>query len=359
MATNTVAISGMFGSNHTYFANSPVVIDIDGLYWGEPTTSPFTVVRVEVIYNNGVVGDFRADTGGQTSISFDISSALRAIWSDYTFSEELAAAASCTTVSRSYRGYSLHIVTEWIDSKDGGLNQSDAGTFTGGRCMIGGLTEWERYNISNKTNADASSWEHTGTRYGDASTKPHKGTPETVGSESITSWVDVQNSGTKSVFFSPTAQPAGDDTSGSPNGWTGHAPLVIRDTLPYVDFLFVNRRGAIETCSGRTLESMEIEAQSKQYAKIERPTFSPSRSIISIPAGDGRRSWAMSSGYQTREWAEWWALEFLNSRRHWMLYQGHYVPVVVKPAKNSTAIYDRTKQQMPHVDFTVTLSLEG
>jgi hypothetical protein len=82
---------------------------------------------------------------------------------------------------------------------------------------------------------------------------------------------------------------------------------------------------------------------------------------------DGRRSWQMSSGYVTREWAEWWATEFIGGKRKrwWMLWQGpglatpRYVPVVVEPAKKSINIYDRAKQQLASVDFTVTLALEG
>ncbi|MBQ9705531.1 MAG: hypothetical protein IJV55_05010, partial [Paludibacteraceae bacterium] len=115
--------------------------------------------------------------------------------------------------------------------------------------------------------------------------------------------------------------------------------------------------GAVETCSGRTKESMDIDVQSQQYSRVERPSLRPTRSLMAIATG-GRRSWQMSSGYVTREWAEWWALEFLKGRRHWMLYQGRYVPVTIKPAKNSVSIYDKSKQQAPHVDFTVTLGLE-
>ena len=76
-------------------------------------------------------------------------------------------------------------------------------------------------------------------------------------------------------------------------------------------------------------------------------------------ASGGRRSWGMSSGYQTRDWAEWWTLEFLMAKQWWMLYKGRYVPVIVEASKKSIDIYDKTKQQMPHVDFTVTLALEG
>lgn len=345
----------MFGSGHTYFADSPVVIDISGLYWGASVTSPFTVVRVKVIYNGNVVGEFYADTGGQTSISFDISSALRAIWSDYNYSSELEAAQGAHSIVRSYRSYSLEVYTEYLDSNDGEFTQTSCGTFTGGQCAIGWLTEVERSNIGNKANADASHWEHTNNRNGDASTKPNS-SPERVGSTSMTSYVDVSNSGTSSVFYLPSVLPASDSQS-------AHAPIVLRDSIPYVDFLFVNRRGAVETCSARIKEGMNIDVESRQYARVERPSFKPSRSLMAFASG-GRRSWSMSSGYQTREWAEWWTLEFLMAKQWWMRYptddaNGTFVPVIVEAEKKSMNIYDRVKQQMPHVDFTVTLALEG
>lgn len=359
----------MFGQGHTYFADSPVVIDINGLYWGSTVTSPFTIVRVEVIYEGNVVGDFHADTGGQTSISFDISSALRSIWSDYDFNAADAevskaqaavdaSSAVSQTATRNMRAYSLHILTEYIASDDGGtFTTTDCGIFTGGQCLLGGYTEMERSEITQKENADVSHLEHTGIRNGDASTKPIS-SRERVGCDSITSWVDVQEGMTKSIFYPSSYQGEPDDVAGSSQGWTGHAPLVLRDSQPYTDFIFINRRGAVETCSALTKESMELEVETKSYSRGERPAFIPSRLIMSFSSG-GRRSWSMSSGFQTREWAEWWTMEFLMARQWWMLYKGRYVPVTVTPSKKNIDIYDRQKQQMPHVDFTVTLALQG
>lgn len=384
MASNTVYIEGMFGNDKTYFADSPVVINIRGLYWGSPVTSPFTVVRVEVIYDGNVVGEFHADTGGQTSISFDISSALRAIWSGYGFSKETDAAKRASAAIsgdftaesddvdffagsqgvRKYRQYSLRVYTEYMSSDDGGVfTRNGFGPFDGGRCMTGWLTEWERSNIGNEANADASYWNHSNPRYGDASTKPTI-SPERVGRHSITSWVDINSEGTKSIFYAHDTNQSPDDPQPSGTSWTGHPPLVLRDSIDYTDFLFVNRRGALETCSAPTKESMDIGVETTQYTRVERPTFKPSRSLTAVASG-GRRSWQMSSGGVTREWAEWWSLEFLTARRWWMKYKGPgmtaatFVPVIVEPAKKNTSIYDRTKQQMPHVDFTVTLALEG
>lgn len=359
-----VTISGMFGSDKTYFADSPVVIGIDGLPW--PGSSPFNIVRVEVIYNSKVVGNFRCDTGGQTSASFDISSALKAIWSNFDHTNEVKKADSAnqstgtsgvTNGVRIYREYSLILYMEYLSS-DGQFTTIRSREISGGQCAVGHMTEWERSLITNIENADVSHLQNTNPRNGDASTKPTS-SPERVGINSITSWVDVENSGTKSVFY-PKGTTPGDDS------YSQHAPLVLRDSQPYVDFLFLNRRGAIETCSGMTKEAMGISTDTKQYGRTEGPSFIPKRSLMAI-GSDGRRSWQMSSGYVTREWAEWWTMEFLGGKRKlwWMLWQGpgqsspKYVPVIVKPAKSDTSIYDRSKQQMPHVDFTVTLALEG
>lgn len=386
---NVVTVSGMFGAGHSYFANSPVVIDISGLLW--PTdqqtgklTSPFNVVRIEVIYKKVIaggyqlvkVGDFHSDTGGQSTFSMDISSALRAIWSDADFTEEVAKAQAATasddeqTAERPMRQYMLRIYTEYQTS-DGVFKQErctdEQGNtdIPGGQCLTGGYTELERSLISNDADRDVSHLEHTGVRYGDASTKPTS-TPERVGRDSITSWVDVQVNGTKSIFYPANAMMESDDIPEQQRGWTGHAPIVLRDSVAYTDFLFLNRRGAIETCSALMKEAMDINVQTQEYSKSEGPSFRPSRTLMAI-GSDGRRSWQMSSGFVSREWAEWWTQEFLAGKRKqwWMLWQGpgmaapRFVPVSIKPTKADTSIYDRAKQQMSSVEFTVTLALEG
>lgn len=348
----------MFGTDHTYFAGSPVVIDIKGLEWN--SVSPFDIVKVNVRDDSGnLIGDFHADTGKQTEISFDIQSALRVIWADYDFTNEVAAATAAVTATtvagqsctRDYRGYSLELYTEYLDSTDHEMITTQCQiTPSAGRCMIGAMTEWERYNIVKKEDADASSLEHTNLRNGDASTKP-SATPERVGANSITSWVDVNNNGTTCVYYHPKAT-AADDSD------TAHAPIVLRDQQNYQDFLFVNRRGAVETCCALTKESMNIDFDVDSYNRIERPTFIPKRSLFAIATG-GRCSWEMSSGYVDRLWAEWWVKEFLMGQRHWMRIGERYVPVVVEPSKKSIGIYDRTKQNLPHVDFSVTMALEG
>ena len=240
-----VTVSGMFGKVdgqiHTYFVDSPVVIDISGLEW--PGSSPFNIVRVQVVYDGNIVGNFHSDTGGQSSTSFDISSALRAIWADYDYSWEVRAAQRGLSMSadwlREHRSYSLRIYTEYLDNYGEFVStqcaDEDGHTdIPGGQCAIGGFTEWERSTIPSKEAADVSYREHENLRYGDASTKPTD-IPERIGSLSPTSWVDVNGVNVNMNFWPVGATPASDSQE-------RHAPIVLRDSVPYVDFIFLNRR---------------------------------------------------------------------------------------------------------------------
>lgn len=343
---NTVTINGMIGEDLTFFANSPVVVNVSNLNF--PGESSIKVVRLKVLSDGVVVGEFPAEAADTESLSFDISSALRAIWADDDLDDVIDSAMAPITQSggqimptRLARAYTLIVCRDYIDSTDGEYSTDESQEYAGGSCLPGGMTELER---SVAVYEDVSELVNSNPVFGDASTKPIT-SPEMVGIDSITSFVELSKDGITSYFYDPSE--------------SVDAPTVLRDdSVNYIDFLFLNRRGAVETCSAQMLEAMNIEIDATQYALVERPSFRPKRSLVATATG-GRRSWSMSSGHQTREWAEWWTMEFLMARKHWMRYNGTYVPVTVTPAKKQIGIYDRTKQQMPSVEFTVTLSLEG
>lgn len=336
-------ISGMCNPNGVYFINSPVIVTVSNL--GFPEHTPFHIVRLYV-GPDGEYGVFKGDTGGASQIQFDISSALRGqaqYIEDYDEciedAEDAAGGSTPSTSTNSMLSYTLQAETEYI-SDDGILVTTRSPAVSGGNAVRGGSTEMERRygGVSPDTSSLIGST---------PSTKPSSA--ERVGQYSITSTL-AWNGGYAEQTYHPAS----------------HTPAsVVRDEYhDYVDFLFVNRRGACETCSGMMLESESVEVNVTTYAKVETPTFTPSRSLMGIAKGP-RRSWSMSSGHQTREWAEWWADEFLMASQWWVRYPvgnpaaTRFVPCIVTPAKKSTTIYDRSKQEMPSVDFTVTLALEG
>jgi len=79
------------------------------------------------VVGHTVYGDFHADTGGQTSISFNISDALKAIWSEYNYNDELSAANMVAVGNiaqdsfRPMRDYFIRVYTEFLSPDDGGV----------------------------------------------------------------------------------------------------------------------------------------------------------------------------------------------------------------------------------------------
>lgn len=334
MAATSPTISFPSGAG-TYFADSPVLVTIDGLAF--PAESPFKVVCVQV--SGEVTSTFRSEVANTSSVTFDISSALRAMWAEETFSEEVQAATSAHTDSgthaagRSHKGFSITAWTEYIDTEqdDNPFVQSAPSDPKTSYSLPGKASELERFLHPSNTSAVNAA----------GSMKPATG--ERIGPNSIRSTCSINGDG---QYIEYTKSDGGN---------------TVRDTdHNYVDFLFVNRHGCVETAAAQTLENMEVNVSVTVYSRSGTPSWNPNFSLNAI-AGGVRCKWEMSSGYQTREWATWWAKDFLQARRWWMWSPDDqsYLPVVVEPSKKNVSIYDRAKQEMPHVDFTVTLALEG
>jgi len=376
--------SNHFLSEYTNFGVQvmyPQLFVLQRMYYIDAYTPPSASDDEDLTYEADM--DFRAEVGADTSIAFDISTALRAMWAGYTFGDELRAAQDAASgavnnaqvADRACQLYKVVAGTEWILN---GIYYEgepyEASEISYG--LLGGWTELERYTGTGQPNIESliGYVPSLGRAAVLASTKPN--TPEVIGQRSIVSegfityedGSDDSDSSSESsrdgvvvihkqVFHPCTERTADTDFSAETFAVDGHTYVRNTDN-DYIDFLFINSRGAMESCSAMMKESLRITVESEQYSHVERPTFVPSRSMLAI-AENPRRSWLMSSGYQDREWAEWWATEFLRSRRWWMLVNGRYLPIVVSASDKDVTIYDKTKPSMSHVDFTVTLGLGG
>ena len=322
---------------------------------------------------------FQAEIGDNDNIDFDISSALRAMFAGYDFATEVeqanAALANINTeplrMTRNGLDYRLLCHTEYIREDGVPVVSPDYVSSVNSWAVMGRWTEYERYA---KMSHEGLSWmfgtvEGIGAAGMLATTKPAE--YEMIGPDSIvvvgviTYYTAEQDSSdsdssdsaeddnpitTLQLFYPQRACPD--------KVFMLHGQIYMRTDAATVDFLFVNSRGALESVSAITKEAETIEVTTTQYALVGRPTFKPNPSITAKATG-GRRSWSMSSGHVSREWAAWWTLEFLMAKQWWMRYDGAYVPVTVQPKSKDTNIYDLTKQEMASVEFTVTLALEG
>lgn len=125
-----------------------------------------------------------------------------------------------------------------------------------------------------------------------------------------------------------------------------------------VHFLrFINGFGAVENISVRSKDKLSYEVSGDTHSLVRQATTRPADRRYATkaqPVG----VYELSSGYVPQKWAEWFVQELLTSPRVWILLGGKWVPALIE-AKDDCVIYDRTKPEMPHVDFTLRLAIDG
>lgn len=125
-----------------------------------------------------------------------------------------------------------------------------------------------------------------------------------------------------------------------------------------VHFLrFINGFGAVENIAVRSKDKLSYEVSGEVHSLVQGISTRPTDrryATKSQPVG----IYELSSGYVSKQWAEWYVQELLASPRVWIQLGGKWIPALIE-AEDDCIIYDRTKPGMPHVDFTLRLAIDG
>ena len=140
--------------------------------------------------------------------------------------------------------------------------------------------------------------------------------------------------------------------------WTKRWSGYYRANAQGVHFLrFINGFGAVENISVRAKDKLSYEVSGETYSLVQEASVRPidrRYATKSQPVG----VYELSSGYVPQKWAEWYVQELLTSPRVWIQLGGKWIPALIE-AEDDCVIYDRTKPEMPHVDFTLRLAIDG
>ena len=120
---------------------------------------------------------------------------------------------------------------------------------------------------------------------------------------------------------------------------------------------FINGFGAVENISVRSRDKLSYEVSGENHSLVQEIGVRPTDrrySTKSQPVG----VYELSSGYVPQRWAEWYVQELLTSPRVWIQLGGKWIPALIE-ASDECVIYDRSNPEMPHVDFTLRLAVDG
>lgn len=133
--------------------------------------------------------------------------------------------------------------------------------------------------------------------------------------------------------------------------------LVVAQRPDMKHFLFLNGFGLVESVTAVTRESLAYTVESETYTVPADISYrARTRSVTYADAPQAEMG--MSSGYVSRDWAEWWLSEFVSARKAWMLEDGIWIPVTVIPEEDNE-VYDRANPGLMAVNFTVRPSFLG
>ena len=315
------------------FIENPIIVHVLSSGFEFPEDSTFRQIVIKVDIHSTWDGKdstyyFYTDASAGTDLSVDISSALRGAMKGWEadaemLNEEHGGVFSCIYP---YATFSAALSEKYM--QDGTVYEVAGATREGAYAYYGGLSGYELLTFDSHA-ADFVS-ELSFTR------KPSSGEVHAIG--------DIK---TASSFNSPFVM-----TSIS----VAHSVDFEKGELQ--QFLFVNSLGVLETVSAFSRESLAygIESETKNLESAPSYFAKPNRTTHKT---GGRGKFAMSSGFVTRDWADWWTTEFLMAKKYWMLYDGRWLPVTVTPADDESTVYNKAEQRIPHVDFDVEIAVEG
>lgn len=308
------------------FSGDPVIVTVTPSSFTNGSTFRQVIVAVQCdifpVRGNRAFQFVASATENGKDVSLDISSALRSTLAQWQY--DTASVKAGGSISYPYLQFYVNAHEREMKS-DGSVvdyasTKEPSGSNTFFRAYIGGVGEYARWQGVKP----------------DGSKFTSKPSGELLGSGQLTCSTRLTNNVVTTTFSS---------TSGN-------------DARERKVFLFVNSYGVFETVSVLTSESLSYSISSSRHSLSTAPSYEAKPGISTYKQGGGA-VWQMSSGYVSRDWADWFASEFLMANRYWMLHDGRWLPVTVEPDSDAVTVVELSDPSLMAVNFTVCSAVNG
>lgn len=135
-------------------------------------------------------------------------------------------------------------------------------------------------------------------------------------------------------------------------GNDSHITYTVGERRDRRELVFVNGFGQLESVVCVSNETLEQKLNLLSLFSRVKTRFGIDRSGINL-ASVGDRTYGLSSGPVTLEWAEWWINEVCCSEHAWLYdsHKGRWISGVVVASEKNT-LYDRGKGDAPSISFS-------
>lgn len=322
----------------TVLAGNPVIVSVSAGTF--PEKSSFRQIVLDVI-GDGKELQFKTEVSasGET-VEFDISSALRSLlWGGAAEPQELVSSATAYNRSASF-GIRVH--DEYL--MDGEIWKTDAVVNGNTNNLAIGGGHWET-DLTAVT-MDQTAW-LSSTRFTD---KPSSGEVVCQGTPYFYSDFYSGRQRTRRTTYNTL----GAATRDGRNLYITELPSPLNGMQCIA---FRNHYGVLETvcCHGKPLEA--VSTLRTNYVRQSAPSYRPGQKGCGITAGPTPYV-RLSSGPLDDDWSRWWNTEVCAATEFWLWHRSAWWPCTVE-FEEKHDVYDRSKQELPSVDFTLTLLYKG
>lgn len=311
--------------------NSPISVQVTAPATKQGATFHTIKLRVTAGIDNplnGVDVTLSSPTLGSETITFDISSVLRAAADAYVPKPDVL---TCPTVLFQCCWHEEYLLQgeQKVGSEHDITPQDNIAYF-------GGYTDYER--ITNKL-------------------------PTGFTRKPLTS---IETVAVGDTFIAPS--PSGEGWGGAitepgPQTVHGHTLYAVPANRNRYQFRFVNGLGAMESVSVECYADEEVQYNIEQFQQT-RPESMGGISHTRIAKALDIEQWKFSTGPLTRDWRQWYAHEFLMSEHVWLFCSlapgasAQWLPVLIIP-EETTPLINRQSNDLPSIDFTVKMNFQG
>lgn len=324
------------------FANNPMMIWVDTGTGTYPEGSTHRLLYIVLTFSSGKPYTFKREVDNGQTVDVDVSSAFRSQLHDEYMRDFSASSRSNSNVSATVKCHAEYMLDgEMITGAEVTFAFLGSNNLYG---IPGGCSEMLRLGL------DEPDPKAVIEGIGHFTVKPPSG--------------EVINQGDN--VFSTTYSSHRTSTSVSTASTLGVMEVDGGSRSVYVEsnpnrheLYFLNQFCVFESASALSLESLTYPIDTNEKSIVNSPSFLPRATLLAVHSAP-HGTLKLSSGFVTRDWADWWITEFLCARRHWIkLPSGTVVPVVVTPDGDTQTVYDRSKQELIAVNFSVKSALGG
>ena len=335
---------------------SPVVLVLSGVLSSFPVGSTFR--QVEITVTGQVEGGsdsrsylFLVDVGGD-ELRVDIASALRSMLFDVGYD---AAWLDRDVINYPSVTFRVDYRTKYM--VDGEIYYGESQLYNSGcRAVPGRISEMDRLRING----------HVADYYNllRFTTKPSDGIEIVPVGENVVTHSIGQFSGVVGKTY--TVDAAGVHTLAD-----GRKVYGVVDDGTLFSLRFVNSMGVLDTATAICKEALSYSVQTEGYNLTTAPSNRLPSGMEALKRG-GRGKLTMSSGFVSRQWADWWAEEVMRTTKCWIKFGNQYIttgdvvtvlplwlPCILTPKDEEITVYDRSSLGLCSVEFKAEISLEG